>query len=211
MATLVDKYFSKQDLEAIARAVGEAERKTSGELAIQIASYSKNWLLERVLLAVGVSVISTLVALYFSREHNWGYYYDFTQGALWGIVGFLGAYFLLWPLFKNPSRRRKIVWHRAIELFMKLEPTKGQTGVLIFVSLEEKQAAVVADTAIANKVAPDYWHRPQSMIMDGIRRHAHCEGIITAIDEIGVQLATHFPRQADDTNELPNKPTILDR
>lgn len=210
MATLVEKYFSKQDLEAIARAVGEAERHTSGELAVQIASGSKNWLLERVLVAAAVSVICTIVALYLSREHAWGYYYNLSQGALWGIIGFLGSYFLVWPVLKNQTRRRKIVWHRAIGLFMKLKPTKGNTGVLIFVSLEEQHAAVVADTAIASKVAPDYWNRPQQLIMDGIHRHAHCEGIIDAVTEIGSQLAVHFPREADDTNELSNKPTILD-
>jgi uncharacterized membrane protein len=49
------------------------------------------------------------------------------------------------------------------------------------------------------------------MIMRGMRSGNHCEGIIEAIQEIGDQLATYFPRQSDDRDELPNRPQILDR
>lgn len=211
MTSLVERYFSKQDLEAIEKAVGAAESKTSGELAVQIASFSRNWLLERVLAAIAISLTCTLIALYFSREQNWGYYYDVTQGALWGIIGFLVAFFGLAPLLKSRARRRRIVWERALDLFSKLTPTRGHTGVLIFVSLEEGHAAIVADQAIASKVPANYWDHPQELIMAGIRKSAHSEGIIDAVREVGNQLATHFPRQSDDINELPDKPTILDR
>lgn len=148
--------------------------------------------------------------LLLTREENWGYYYNFTQGALFGLVGFLVGFFAVGWLLKNQKRRRGIVWKRALRLFAELTPTKGETAVLIFVSLEEEQASVVADKLIASKLPADYWDKPQAMIMRGFKAGAHAEGIIEAIQEIGVQLATHCPRQSDDTNELPNRPTLLD-
>ncbi|MCM2271805.1 MAG: hypothetical protein NDJ18_04530 [candidate division Zixibacteria bacterium] len=211
MATLVDKYFSKLDLEAIERAVSDAEQKSSGELVVQIASCSRNWRLERVLVAILFGVGAMIKGLLLTREQNWGYYYNFTQGALFGLVGFLVAYVVIGKLLKLRKRRRAIVWKRALELFSQLTPTKGNTAVLIFVSIEEEQSAIVADKLIASKLPADYWDKPQAMLMNGIAKGAHAEGMIDAITEIGGQLATYFPRQSDDTNELPNRPTILDR
>jgi putative membrane protein len=93
-------------------------------------------------------------------------------------------------------------------LFHQITPTKGQTGVLIFVSLEEGQAAIVADKGIASKVPPDYWHAPHALIAKGIKENRHAEGIIEAVNVIAVELAKHFPRQSDDINELPDRPRI---
>lgn len=211
MATLADKYFSKNDMDAIEKAIGEAESHSAGELVVQVASRSKNWLLEKSLVASLVGVVSLIIGLFLTREHAWGYDYDLVQGALFGVVGFLVAFFLGGRLMKNRMRCRGIVWKRGLELFSQLTPTKGQTAVLIFVSLEEEQAAVMADKLIASKLPADYWDKPHAMIMRGFKAGAHAEGIIEAIQEIGSQLTAHFPRQSDDTDELPNRPTILDR
>jgi putative membrane protein len=199
------------DLEAIEKAIADAESRSSGELVLQMASFSKNWQLERVLVAMLFGIGALIKGLLLTRDQNWGYYYDFTQGALFGLVGFLIAYYLIGKLLKIHKRRRSIVWKRALDIFSALTPTKGNTAVLILVSLEEEQSAIVADKLIASKLSADYWDKPQAMIMNGIAKGAHAEGIIEAINEIGAQLTTHFPRQSDDMNELPNKPTILDR
>ncbi len=210
MATLADKYFSKNDMDAIEKSIAEAESHSAGELVVQIASRSKNWLMERSLVASFIGIAALIVGLFLTREHDWGYSYDLVQGALFGLVGFLVAFFVIGWLLKNRKRCRGIVWKRGLELFAQLTPTKGQTAVLIFVSLEEGQAAVVADKLIASKLPAAYWDKPHAMIMRGFKAGAHAEGIIEAIQEIGNQLASHFPRQSDDANELPNRPSILD-
>ena len=211
MATLVDRYFSKLDLEAIEKAIGDAESKSSGELVVQMASFTKNWLLERALVSIAFGILGLVLGLLISREHDWGWEYHFDKAALGGLLGFLIGYFGIYRLLKNRKRRQAIVWKRALDMFSTLTPTKGNTAVLIFISLEEEQSAIVADKLIASKLPADYWDKPQSMIMEGIAKGAHAEGIIEAINEIGAQLAAHFPRQSDDADELPNKPTILDR
>ncbi|MEW6050520.1 MAG: hypothetical protein AB1644_05600 [Candidatus Zixiibacteriota bacterium] len=210
MPTLVDKYFSEADLDAIQQAVTAAEKKSSGELAIKLAPQSRSWLLERVVVSSLAAVVCLVVSLYLTKESNWGTYLNFTQGALWSIIGFLAGYFGLGKLLKSESRRRRAVWNNALHLFYKLKPTRGHTGVLILVSLEEEQAAVIADVAIATKVPKDYWDEPHAMIMEGIRAGRHAEGMVQAVTAIGNELARFFPHHDDDRNELPDRPQIIE-
>jgi putative membrane protein len=208
MASVVDKYFSSADFDAIEAAVKKAESTTSSELAIELSSHSKHWGTEKLIHALVFTLICMCAALIFTRQVNWGVYYDVTQAILWGAIGFVIAYFGWGRYLTRTERRRKAVWNRALQLFHQITPTKGQTGVLIFVSLEEGQAAIVADKGIASKVPSDYWHTPHGMIVKGIRENRHAEGIIEAIEMIAVELAAHFPRQSDDINELPDRPRI---
>ena len=208
MATLVDKYFSHADFDMIEAAVKKAELTSDGEIAVQLASTSRLWQVERQLYALGFAVLCALVTLYFTRDVNWGVYYNTTQALLWSAVGFVGAYFSWKYVLGGNTRMRRVVWNKALGIFERLTPTRGHTGVLVYVSLEEEQAAIIADKAIAAKLAPEYWHTPHAMIIDAIKAGRHAEGIVQAIESIGAELARHFPRTGDDTNELSDKPTI---
>jgi len=207
MASLVDKYFSKADFDAIEAAVTKAELSTSGEIAVELTSRSRNWMTERLIHAFTITLVCMLAALYFTREDNWGVYYNTSQVILWGAIGFVVAYFAWGLILNRVKRRRRIVWNRAVVQFHKLTPVRGLAGVLIFVSLEEDEAAIVADTGISPKVAPDYWVTLHSTIVDAIKQGKHSEGIIHAVETVAIELAKHFPRESDDVNELSNRPT----
>jgi len=210
MASLVDKYFSQADFDAIEAAVKKAESTSSGEIAVELSSHSKHWNTERLVHALIFTLICMVAALFFTREVNWGVYYNTTQVILWAAIGFVVAWFGWGLCLKRTARQRRVVWHRALDRFLQLKPTRGLTGVLIFVSLEENQAAIVADKGIASKVTPDYWDKPHALIADAMKQGKHAEGIIAAIDTMAVELATHFPRASDDIDELPDKPTVVD-
>lgn len=210
MASLVDKCFSQADFDAIEAAVKKAEASTSGEIAVELSSHSRHWRTERLIHALVVTLICMIAALFITRDVGWGTYYNSTQGILWGAIGFVVAYFGWGRFLSRAERRRQTVWNRALGLFGKITPTRGLTGVLIFVSVEERQAAIVADKGIASKVSPDYWHAPHALIVKSMEQDKHAEGIIAAIEMITVELARYFPRQSDDINELPDKPKIID-
>lgn len=209
MASLIDKCFSEGDLKQITETVKAAELKTSGEITIMIAPRSRQWFVDRWLFSAALAIIFSLVSLYFTRESNWGTYYNFTQAAFWGAVGFLIGFFGINLWLKRLSARRRAVWKTALRHFGKLQPTRGHTGVLIFVSLDEDQAAVIADKGIAEKLDPAYWQLPHSLIEKAMQKGRHAEGIIEAIQEIATQLAQFFPREADDINELSDGPEIV--
>jgi putative membrane protein len=210
MASLIDKYFSKADFDAIEATVKKAELSTSGEIVVELASHSRSWNVERLVYSLGFTLICMLAALYLTREVSWGVYYNATQGILWGAVGFVVAYFGWGRLLRRSERRRKVVWKRSLGIFRQMTPARALTGVLIFVSLEEEQAAIVADKGIASKVPPDYWHAPHATIVNAMKQGKHAEGIIQAIETIAVELARNFPRESGDINELPDKPKIID-
>lgn len=209
MPSDVNKYFSEADFEAIKSAVADCESRTSGEIVIRLTARSHNWLLDRLVAASLTAVIAMAVSLLLTREHNWGVYYDFTQATLWTIVGFAAGFFGIGGIVGNPARRRRIVWDRALQLFSTLTPTRGSTGVLIFVSLAEKSAVIIADKQIASKVDSTYWDYPQSIMQKSMAENRHSEGIISAVREIGAKLAENFPRLSDDTNELSDRPEII--
>ncbi len=210
MASLVEKYFSQADLDSIEAAVKKAESTTSGEIVVELSSHSRHWNTEAMVHALVVCVVTMIAVLYFTYDMGWGVYFNTTQAMLWGAVAFVAAYFGWGRFLKRSERRRRMVWDRALGIFHHITPTKGGTGVLIFASLEEEQAAIVADKGIAEKVPADYWHKPHGMIIEAMKQGKHAEGIVKAIETMAVELSAHFPRESDDVNELPDKPRISD-
>ena len=77
--------------------------------------------------------------------------------------------------------------------------------MLIFVSLPDRIAEVVADTAIFAKVSPDHWATTVTALTDGIKAGTPGAGFARAIELAGAVLAEHFPAEADNPNELPNR------
>ena len=80
--------------------------------------------------------------------------------------------------------------------------TSARTGVLIFVSIAERYAEVVADAGINSKVGQHVWDG----VVRELTKHAGddrlADGFVNAIGAVGAVLAEHFPVTEGDTNEL---------
>ena len=83
--------------------------------------------------------------------------------------------------------------------------THGRTGVLIYVSLKEHRAQIVADEAIAAKVSPEVWGAAMGDMLQEIKQGQLGAGIAAGVRDVGEILAPHFPRADDDQNELPDR------
>ena len=86
-----------------------------------------------------------------------------------------------------------------------LHYTKDHTGILLFVSLLEHRVEVLADRGINEKVKPGTWDEVVAILQMGLKSHAACDSFCKAIERCGDMLATHFPRQPDDKDELSNR------
>lgn len=97
--------------------------------------------------------------------------------------------------------------HRAqAEFFASdLRSTTGRTGVLLFVSMLERRAVILADEAIVAKFAPATWTDVLASLVGAIRNGQMGSGYTMAIKTIGEHLERHFPIASDDKNELSNK------
>lgn len=83
--------------------------------------------------------------------------------------------------------------------------TSGRTGVLIYLSLAERRAEIVADEAIHPKVAPETWGEAMAGLVAEVHEGRMADGMAAAVRAVGAILAQHFPRASDDVNELPDR------
>ena len=83
--------------------------------------------------------------------------------------------------------------------------THGRTGILIYLSMAERRAEIVADAAIASQVAPEVWGEAMAAMLEHIREGRVADGMVAGIGKVGEVLAEHFPLAEGDTNELPDR------
>ena len=81
-------------------------------------------------------------------------------------------------------------------------PHRVRTGVLIFVSLDERYAEVVADSGINAKVRQDEWNAIIADLVAKAGAERLTDGFVGAIDAVGAMLAAHFPPRKRNPNEL---------
>lgn len=101
---------------------------------------------------------------------------------------------------------------RAIEVFkdLKMDKTKLQNGVLIYFASKDKKLAIIGDKGINDQTPDDYWEINTNNIISSIKAGSMCEGLCTAIHNIGLKLKKIFPYQEDDVNELSDDISFLD-
>ena len=83
--------------------------------------------------------------------------------------------------------------------------TTGRTGILIYLSMAERRAEIIADEAIAAKVGPEVWGDAMHALLTEVRQGRVADGMVAAVEQVGAVLSQHFPRGADDVNELPDR------
>ena len=98
------------------------------------------------------------------------------------------------------------VYSHAVQAFYKhgLKNTKDKTGVLIFLSLQEKQIQILADEGINQKVTQKVWDDMVTQLAENIMSGNACSGLCEIVSKVGEILTLKFPINADDHNELSN-------
>jgi putative membrane protein len=202
--------FSDQESERISGAISAAERNSSGEIVAVVTEASESYHYVPVLWAALAALIVPWPLIHFTwMAVQWIY--------LIQLLVFLALVVILWPRrFRTAlvprSVQRAHAHRRATEQFLvqNLHTTVGRTGVLLFVSVAEHYATILADKSI-NALVP---HGTWQDIVDSLTReialgHA-ADGFVQAIERIGHHLAQHFPPGVADPNELPNHLIMLD-
>lgn len=99
------------------------------------------------------------------------------------------------------------IWDRAMEVFhlLKMDNTKEENGVLIYVAIDERQFVIYGDRGI-NKVVPEnFWESTKDAIVVQFKKGNFKQGLIDGILKAGEQLQKHFPWTEGTENELSNK------
>jgi len=83
--------------------------------------------------------------------------------------------------------------------------TNDRVGVLLYLSLDEHIAEIIADEAIHGKVPPERWGDAMAALVAKVRIGKPGEGMADAVAAIGAIVAEHFPKTDCDVNELPDR------
>ncbi len=215
MKNVKQKILSQDDLDYLANAITEVELKTSGELRLIIARRSSSTSHVVPLLAF---ILATLFLMYLWSSRHYLMLGDTSWQMPVALVVAAGLALLLgrWPLLQRrltwPSDLEQQVMTRAELEFHRegLSATADGTGILIFLSVFERQAVVLADKGIAGKLDRTVWDEVIAHILDGFRQNTLRENLELAIRRCGELLNKQFPIQPGDKNELPNHVLVKD-
>lgn len=225
MALRKISHVSAVDHQLVTAAVAEAEHHTSGEIVTIVTDLSDDYndiaLSWATMIAfLALSVVAVFPDFYLGMVNRalggWGLEWSASEylGLIFLFMGgkWLGTWLLMqWmPLRlaltpKHIKMRR--VRARAIDLFKVGTESKtvGRTGVLLYLSMREHRAEIVADEAIASKVSPEVWGDAMMALIDNVREGRPGEGMAEAVRQMGVVLAEHFPKGSENPNELPDR------
>lgn len=100
---------------------------------------------------------------------------------------------------------------RAIELFgaLRVWDTEHNCGVLVYLSLGDRDVEIVADRGIQKIVGNDGWQAICDRMRSDFRKRHFEDGAIGGIRAISNLMGQHFPRRPEDENELPDQPLVL--
>jgi putative membrane protein len=200
--------FGKDDYEAVAAAIREAEKKTSGQIVCVLAHSSSGYVHVPILWAVALALFVPWPLIDFTQLSVQRIF--LLQLVVFIVAGLIFSWMPLRLLLVPRALQRARAHRAAIEQFVirGISHTRNRTGVLIFVSLAEHYARIIADEGIAAKVPAAEWQAA----IDALTAHMHAgqvaTGFCAAIARCGEVLAQHAPPDGS-SNELPDRLYIM--
>lgn len=96
---------------------------------------------------------------------------------------------------------------RALDVFhtLKMDNTKLQNAVLIYVAIDDKTFVIYGDKGINDAVPKDFWESTKNIIQSHFKAGNFKQGLIDGIIKSGEQLKRYFPYTNLDENELTNE------
>jgi putative membrane protein len=200
--------LSPEDHVRVAEAIRSAEERTAGEIYCVVARSSDSYFYPAAFtLALAMLAISLAVA--FLLEYWW---YDLRMHVFVAaqMLAFCCALLVisLFPRLRVYLVPRRLKYRQAhanaVKQFLarNVHLTTARTGVLLFVSLAERYAEVVADAGINQKVSQETWDGVVLQLVEGARESRLAGGFVAAIGTVGALLSEHFPVSENDVNEL---------
>ena len=207
-------FISASECDEIESAVRRAELKTAGEIVPVLVHSSVDLNVPRRILFLTLLLVIAVGLNVFETSINVDFYS--TQGVCMELVLALvaAAVSFLLPipaglvklLISKHDMQRLVESRAELEFYRQgINGTDRHSGVLMFISLTERRAVVLADKAIATKLPPSTWDEVLATLLKGIRDGNAGRGFVDAIDQSAKILALHFPHHDGDKDELSNR------
>jgi len=198
--------FSDDDARAAFKAAVESiERASRAEVLVAVRRHSASWHHVHLIAGIAAAIAAHGYMLFASQPFS-------TASLFWGpivaglIIGLASTQIL--PLERwatPPAWRRAAVQRAARATFVErgIRRTREATGVLVYISIVEQMAELVADDGVVAAVAADDWRAAcatiDAAVAGGGLATARALGVLAPL------LAHALPGRADDINELPDE------
>lgn len=89
--------------------------------------------------------------------------------------------------------------------FLKMDNTKDENGVLIYVAVDDKKFVIYGDRGIDKVVPKGFWESTKEIMAAHFKNGDFKQGIVEGVLKAGKELEEHFPWYHGDSNELSNE------
>jgi putative membrane protein len=209
MVNAAASVMSGDERARVGAAIKDAEKGTAGEIFVVVARTSDDYRFIALLWAT-LAALPVPLPLLFLTEMPASEIY-FVQLAVFAVIAIVLSLPGIRPLVVPGAIKIRQAHRLAMEQFLAhgLHMTEARTGVLIFVSLAERYAEVVADAGIARTVEQRAWDDLIARLLSQIRADKLADGLVEAVEAAGGILAKHFPVRPGDRDELANDLVLI--
>lgn len=218
--------FSEADRRRVAEAIQHAESKTSAEIMPVIAGSSGRYDRPEDIVGLWLAIIA-LIAVWFlypsSRPEpgSWESSEPIVElvclvaAVVVGfIVGAVVATRIGWlrRLFTPRKQMQEEVFGRAHQVFCdkRVYRTAGASGVLLYVSLYERMAAIVADQHVIDALGQVEIEKACADFTRRLRERSPIDALCETAISLGQRLSAPLPRAQDDVNELSDALVVIE-
>ena len=196
--------LTKEDYDAVAAAIREAEKRTCGQIVCVLAHVSSAYAHVPILWSSLLALFAPWPLIYFTQ---WSVQRIFLAQLVVFLVAALAFSWAPLRMLLVPRAVQRARAHRAaLEQFVLrgISRTRNRCGILIFVSLAEHYARIVADEGVAQKVQASEWQAAVDTLTMHIREDHIAAGFIAAIERCGAVLSEYAPPDGS-ANQLPDR------
>jgi putative membrane protein len=200
-------FLTPESKTALSEAVRAIESCSSAELVIAVRHRTGSYLHADLLFGI----LMGIAALAFQLFSSWVF------APLWIlidpiVIGALAGAACAWSTILRRSltplsmRRRRIeTAARSTFVERRVHGTTGRTGILLYVSVLEREAALVVDVGVEALAAIDGWKAAVGEIERAVRNKEDGVAVAARVKGLATLLSSALVRGADDVNELPDE------
>ncbi|HEY4574731.1 MAG TPA: hypothetical protein VIJ26_12220 [Thermoanaerobaculia bacterium] len=200
-------FLTPESKTALLEAVRAVESCSSAELVVAVRHRTGSYLYADLLFGIlaGIAALSFLLFSPMVFAPVWILIDPILIGALAGLLAAWSSG-LRRSLTPRALRRQRVeTAARSTFVERRVHGTTGRTGILLYVSVLEREAALVVDVGVEALAAMDGWKAAVEEIETAVRNKEDGVAVAARLRGLATLLSSALVRGADDVNELPDE------
>jgi putative membrane protein len=197
-------FFEDEARERVQAAVATVELATAAEIVVTVRRASGSYRHVDFLVGFLVSWVVLWALLFLPQA------FPIESFPIDVIVGF-GAGVLLSSA--TPALRRALCGRASLQqaavqaakaafVDLGVSKTRDRTGILVYLSIFERELVLVPDVGVDVEAMGEDWTRAEGMLRTSLAEGPNLDRFVAQLEALAPTLGRHLPRRADDVNEL---------